>query len=98
VADKSKIAGMNGLFTILTYFETKYTCTGVCKPTLFYYSIPINKGPPTTNCLSYLKQEIGSSLRGLGIASIVGGVIMGLIWCCQYALWRTYEEDEEVAK
>lgn len=55
-------------------------------------------GMPDKICLIFLKQEIGSSLIYLGIVSIVGGFIMALIWCCQYALWRTFDDDEEVAK
>ena len=50
-------------------------------------------GMPDKICLIFLKQEIGSSLIYLGIVSIVGGVIMALIWCFQYALWRNYNDD-----
>jgi len=86
---------LNSAFTILTYFESKYQCSGICNTALFYYSLDLSIGIPTKVCLIYLKQEIGSSLVYLGIVSIVGGFLMSLIWCCQYALWRTYEDDEE---
>jgi hypothetical protein len=67
---------------ILGYFENKYTCSGACRPALFYYSLDLSKGAPTKNCLSFLKEEIGASLNYLGIAALVCGFIMSLIWCC----------------
>ena len=68
--------------TILNFFEKKYACSGICNPALFYYSLPISVGAPQIPCLVYLRAEIGDSLIYLGIVSILGGIIMGLIWCC----------------
>jgi len=67
---------------ILEFFEQKYACSGICNPALYYYSIPISKGAPTTPCLVFLRKEIGDSLIYLGVVSVLGGIIMGLIWCC----------------
>jgi len=47
--------------------------------------------------LVYLRKEIGDSLIYLGVVAVLGGIIMGLIWCCQYALWRKYPDDDEPA-
>jgi hypothetical protein len=47
---------------------------------------------PSATCLSYLKEEIGSSLTYLGVASIVVGIVILLIFICQYALWCKYED------
>jgi hypothetical protein len=38
-----------------------------------------------------MKEEVGDSLKYLGITAIVTGVTMFLIWICQYALWRKYD-------
>jgi len=67
--------------TVLSYFEKKYACSGVCTAALFYYSLPLEQGPPNQVCLMFLKNEIGSSLIYLGSVSIAGGVVMALIWC-----------------
>ena len=83
--------------TILTFFEQKYACSGICNPALFYYSLSTSVGAPSIPCLVYLRSEIGDSLIYLGIVSILGGIIMGLIWCCQYAMWRKYPDDDEPA-
>ena len=54
-ADKAKLIALNTAFTILTYFESKYKCSGICKTALFYYSIDLSAGMPTQNCLIFLK-------------------------------------------
>lgn len=79
---------------VLTYFESKYQCSGVCTPSLFYYSLDLSEGIPKTTCLSHVKEEIGDSLSYLGITAVACGVVMFLIWCCQYSLWRKYDEEE----
>lgn len=67
---------------IISYFESKYTCSGICKPALFYYTLNLNAGVPSTTCLTYFKTEIGSSLSYLGITAIVTGGVMFFIWIC----------------
>jgi hypothetical protein len=67
---------------ILKYFETKYQCSGICTPSLFYYHLELNEGIPSTTCLSYVKEEVGDSLSYLGITALVTGVMMFLIWMC----------------
>ena len=80
---------------ILTYFENKYACSGVCTPALFYYSLQLNQGVPSDTCLAYMKQEIGDSMSYLGITAIATGITMFLIWICQYSLWRKYDDDQD---
>lgn len=77
---------------ILTYFESKYTCSGICKPGLFYYTRKLDLGVPSSNCLLYLKNEIGSSMTYLGITSIVVGGLLFLIWIFQYCLWKRFPQ------
>ena len=44
---------------VLEYFESKYQCSGICTPSLFYYSLNLDEGVPKTTCLSHVKTEIG---------------------------------------
>jgi hypothetical protein len=75
--DKTKIqAGVD----ILTYFESKYTCSGICSSGLFYWSLALDKGIPTLNCLLYLKNEIGDNMSYLGVTSVVISGILFFIW------------------
>jgi len=80
---------------ILSYFESKYTCSGICNPSLFFWSLNLDKGVPTTNCLGYLKSEIGNNMNYLGITAIVVGGILFFIWIFQYCLWRKFPEDDK---
>lgn len=68
--------------SFLSYFEKKYTCSGICNYALFYYSLSLEKGTPGTTCLSYLKTEIGESLTYLGVTSLVIGIVIMMIFVC----------------
>ena len=81
---------------VLSYFEDKYKCSGICKTALFYYSLPLADKIPKDTCVSHLKDEIGKSLTALGVASVVCGVVILLIFICQYALWCKYEDQDEI--
>ena len=78
---------------ILTYFENKYACSGICNPGIFYWTLNIDKGIPTTNCIGYLKQEIGDNMNYLGVTAIVVGGILFFIWIFQYCLWKRFPEE-----
>ena len=80
----------------LEYFEKKYTCSGFCNTGLFFYSLDVAKGIPEDSCLIYLKAEINDSLLYLGIASIVCGILMCLVFVVQYALWCPYGDESNV--
>jgi len=86
----SKVSGV--AISVLSYFEQKYTCSGVCRPAFFFYSLPLSTGLPSENCLTYMKNEIGDSLKYLGLASTICGLVILLIFICQYALWCNYED------
>lgn len=78
--------------SVLSYLESKYTCSGICEPGLFYFSLDVTEGIPDQTCLAYAKDEIGSSLSYMGITSMVCGIVCFFIWLCQYALWRRYDD------
>lgn len=86
-----------GIATI-AYLENKYTCSGICKTPLFFFSLELMKGIPKETCLSHLKSEIGDSMTYLGITSLAVGLIMMLIWVCQYSLWCKYEDEDDQIK
>jgi hypothetical protein len=76
---------------VITFFEAKYTCSGICNPALFYYTLDLSEGIPTSSCLQYLKSEIGDRMSYLGITAIIIGVLMMLVFVVQYALWCNYK-------
>ena len=79
---------------ILSFFERKYTCSGVCTPGLFYFSLDLSKGVPKTTCLAYAKEEIGSSLLYSGIAAIICGIFLFILSLCNFALCSKYKDTK----
>lgn len=79
----------------MSYFESRYICSGICNTGLFYYSLDLSYGVPTNNCLIYMKNAIGNNMFYLGITALVTGGTMLLIWICQYCLWRKFEDQGE---
>jgi hypothetical protein len=82
-------------FAMLTYFEQKYECSGVCDTSLFFYDLNLSYGPPVDTCLSFMKEEVSGSMAYLGITSLIIGFICLIIWIAQYVLWCKYEEPKE---
>ena len=78
---------------ILTFFEKKYTCSGVCKTGLFYFYLDLSKGIPTETCILSIQSEVKESLSYLGITVLVSGLFMLIVWIFQYCLWRKFEVD-----
>jgi len=58
---------------------------------MFYYTLPMAVGPPSTTCLTHLKSEIENNLTYMGLASLLCGMIMVVTWLCQYLLWKKYD-------
>ena len=73
--------------------ETRFQCSGVCQPGLFWYTVQVGTAPATSNCVQYIADEIGSKYTPVGVTAIASGVIMSLIWLFQYALWCKFEDD-----
>jgi len=75
----------------ITYFEKEFTCSGICSTSLFYYTLPMAEGPPTTTCLFHMKEVISNNLTYMGIAATLVGLVMIVTWLCQYLLWKKYD-------
>ena len=44
----TKIA--NNHLPLIKYMESKFKCSGVCKPALFFYTLDLSHGRPLTTC------------------------------------------------
>jgi len=38
-----------------------------------------------------LKLHINEEFAGLGAATLISGILLGLTWICQYCLWYKYK-------
>ena len=77
----------------LGFFEENYSCAGVCRPAMFYFTRSIELGKPTGSCIGNLKEDLNSELAGLGYASLISGVLLMLTFICQYCLWYRYDTN-----
>jgi len=76
------------VMTFVEWFETTSKCTGICKKSLFYFSLSLTEGVPDTTCLLGVKELIKTNMWGLGLCILITGVIMFLTFICQYCLWK----------
>lgn len=84
---------MKGYFSLFAYLEPKYQCSGICNPSLFWYTLDLAENAvPTARCVLDIKQEVSGAFLPIGTACFVSGVIMSLIWLFQYAMWCKYDE------
>ena len=81
-------------FNLVKSFEKRFDCSGICDTQLFYYTRPMNKGPPTSTCILHMKNAIANNLTYMGMASTMCGLIMVFMWLCQYTLWKRNYYDE----
>lgn len=88
---EEKVEKHDSAMKVISFFESKYTCSGICEKALFYYSLELTTGIPTKSCLASVNEEIRMSLAYVGITVVVTGVLMFLIWIAQYCLWRRFK-------
>ena len=88
---EEKIEKHDSAVKVIDFFESKYTCSGICEKALFYYTLDISEGIPTKTCLRGVNEEIRMSLAYVGITVVVTGVLMFFIWLAQYCLWRRFK-------
>lgn len=82
----------------IRFFEDKYACSGICESALFFYTQEMQAGPPSRTCLTNMKNVIKENLTFMGIATTLAGLVMVFTLLCQYTLWKSYDDGEEVSK
>jgi len=80
------------IFKVFMWLETNYKCSGFCVPDMFFYSMDIIEGLPTESCIQPLMGEFGGSFKGIGVAGVICGIILLLVFIFSYCLWKKYED------
>jgi len=75
----------------IEFFETEYSCAGICEPVMFYWSKSIELGIPTKSCVNSIKDDLTSSFTGLAGATLASGILLFFVWIMQYCLWRKFK-------
>lgn len=79
------------LVDLVSFFEDRYDCAGVCSPALFYFSKSVELGKPGGSCIGNLKDELNEQFIGLGSATFISGILFLAIFVAQYFLWYKYD-------
>lgn len=67
---------------VISFFEAKYTCSGICNKALFFFTLDMDQGVPESTCLKAINKEISGSMNYLGVTGVIIGLLMFLIWMC----------------
>jgi hypothetical protein len=69
-----------GGFDLVEFVEKSYSCSGFCKPGLFYMSRPLSAGIPSNTCLKSFSEAFKGAkpLAGLIVATAVWALITWL--------------------
>lgn len=72
----------------IEFFEKEYECAGICEVALFTWISNVDTGKPQKSCVSSVKDDLTASFMGLGITTLISGILLFFIWLCQYCLWK----------
>lgn len=75
--------------------EDEYDCSGMCKPSLFYFSKDLAVGPPKQTCLLATKKYMSTSSGSFAVTSTMTGVTALFLFFFHFCLYcRPPAEDE----
>lgn len=84
------LSSLNDIISYLDFFgeiEKGYKCSGICNYYSVYYFWDNRKGAPDSACYSNIRDKmIKRLIKGSGIAYIVTGCAVFVIWFIQYGL------------
>jgi len=89
---------------LITHFEDTYSCSGLCKRNLFYWTKPISAGMPEQPCVTALWDDVRVLCTQLGAPAITAAVLLLLLfflsfplycWDWEAALERSLREGSE---
>lgn len=67
--------------------EDAYSCSGMCKPSLFYFGKDLDQGPPEQTCLKHFKELLSNESRAFAISSVLCGVTALFIFLTHCGLY-----------
>jgi hypothetical protein len=70
-------------------------CAGVCKPALFYVTLPVSEGKPEADCVNATFDTLQSSSKGAGAIGVIAGIILlcGFAWA--FPLCSGFSQKDE---
>lgn len=60
---------------LYSFLEDQYNCSGICRTAIFYFSNPVDYGPPKQTCLSKFVTHVSQKSSAPATMSILTGVL-----------------------
>lgn len=82
------------------YVENTFECSGMCKPSLFFYSLDLKHGRPMHTCGYKVIQAVEPYAIRIGVAILIMGLLLlaicksTLIYWCRYKKADVYKKPE----
>lgn len=67
--------------------EDDFNCSGMCSPSLFYFTRPLEEGPPQKTCLFSMKNALTNSSRSFAYTSVLTGVTALFLFFMHFSLY-----------
>lgn len=69
------------------HIEDLFECSGMCRPSLFYFGLPLTMGYPEETCIHHFKEYLDSSAGNFAKASVLTGLIFLFIFFMHFGLY-----------
>lgn len=78
----------------INWIESKYECSGMCSPGLFYLTESVTKGPPTRGCFAPFMDDLASIIGNLGNAMMASGVffLLMIFFVCPICCFKKHSD------
>lgn len=84
-ADFEKLEAAEASIPFIGFVGT-YECTGICNEGLFHLSRHVNKGKPSTTCISGIQEGLKDSAPFVRW-SLITAILTFVLWLFQFILW-----------
>ena len=68
-----------GYIKLINFIESSYDCSGLCRPPLFYLTVPVTKGPPVRGCAPSVMEALDSMVGSLAQTFVASSVFFFLM-------------------
>ena len=72
-----------------------FECSGMCRPALFYHSLPVSEGYPVQTCVQEFKEFVDDGAVSFAQASVVTGVLSLLLFLMHIRFYFIKPEKKE---
>lgn len=69
-------------------YEDRYNCSGMCHTSLFYYSSPLQYGPPKETCLTKFLHNIDGNAHPFAVLQILTGTLSLILFLGHFGLYN----------